>query len=278
MKLKKLSTQNPSLHTLAHLHTFPVAQQEVIRLLRVPATSCNTTLWACYILLEKRIGWRLPRWCNNSVQAGRGALSWEIPWRSACWLDLRGRLWMRTPSTCILCVEVLCLTACSIRKQMHEYLETLLRHKSEMVNIEAARAICETKDVQPSDLYKTIAGKSATPLHYRILWRIPLIVLQLFLSSPKPVIKFAAVKTLSKLAQTLPQSVAALNVEMENLITDSNRSIATYAITTLLKVGLCLEIWWCWASVDHGTDWQRSFCWQVDEANFIVHDRYYRRI
>lgn len=62
-----------------------------------------------------------------------------------------------------------CLTMCSLRKQMHEYLETLLRHKSEMVNIEAARAICETRDVQPGDLYKTIAGKSVIPRHYRIL-------------------------------------------------------------------------------------------------------------
>nr|XP_018262238.1 coatomer subunit gamma [Kwoniella dejecticola CBS 10117]OBR84396.1 coatomer subunit gamma [Kwoniella dejecticola CBS 10117] len=107
----------------------------------------------------------------------------------------------------------------NVRKQMHEYLETLLRHKSEMVNIEAARAICEMRDVQPGDLYRTVA------------------VLQLFMNSPKPVIKFAAVKTLNKLAQILPQSVATVNVELENLITDSNRSIATYAITTLLKTG-----------------------------------------
>ena len=49
-------------------------------------------------------------------------------------------------------------------------------------------------------------------------------------------LKFAAVKTLNKLAQTQPQAVAACNLDMENLITDTNRSIATYAITTLLKV------------------------------------------
>ena len=60
--------------------------------------------------------------------------------------------------------------------------------------------------------------------------------MQLFLSSPKPVLKFAAIKTLSKLAMTHPQAVTACNLDMENLITDSNRSIATYAITTLLKV------------------------------------------
>lgn len=63
-----------------------------------------------------------------------------------------------------------------------------------------------------------------------------MVVLQLFLSSPKPVLKFAAVKTLNKLAQTQPQAVTACNLDMENLITDTNRSVATYAITTLLKV------------------------------------------
>ena len=34
-----------------------------------------------------------------------------------------------------------------------------------------------------------------------------------------------------------PAAVTACNMELENLITDSNRSIATLAITTLLKVG-----------------------------------------
>jgi len=32
-------------------------------------------------------------------------------------------------------------------------------------------------------------------------------------------------------------AVASCNIEMEHLMTDSNRSIATYAITTLLKTG-----------------------------------------
>lgn len=72
-------------------------------------------------------------------------------------------------------------------------------------------------------------------------------VLQLFLSSPKPVLKFAAVKTLNKLAQTHPQAVTACNLDMENLITDSNRSIATYAITTLLKVRQSSDANMCYA-------------------------------
>ena len=36
---------------------------------------------------------------------------------------------------------------------------------------------------------------------------------------------------------THPMAVASCNIEMEHLMTDSNRSIATYAITTLLKTG-----------------------------------------
>jgi hypothetical protein len=42
---------------------------------------------------------------------------------------------------------------------MHEFLEGLLRHKSDMVNIEAARAICDMKNVTASDLVRPVAGK-----------------------------------------------------------------------------------------------------------------------
>uniref|UniRef100_A0A8C5TVE6 Coatomer subunit gamma n=1 Tax=Malurus cyaneus samueli TaxID=2593467 RepID=A0A8C5TVE6_9PASS len=62
-------------------------------------------------------------------------------------------------------------------------------------------------------------------------------VLQLFCSSPKPVLRYAAVRTLNKVAMKHPSAVTACNLDLENLITDSNRSIATLAITTLLKTG-----------------------------------------
>ncbi|KAF7302572.1 Coatomer subunit gamma [Mycena chlorophos] len=107
----------------------------------------------------------------------------------------------------------------NVQRQMVELLEGWLRHKSDMVNFEAARVICEMKNVTSAQLTKSIA------------------VLQLFLSSPKPVLKFAATRTLAALALTHPSSVAACNVDLENLITDPNRSVATYAITTLLKTG-----------------------------------------
>lgn len=89
-----------------------------------------------------------------------------------------------------------------------------------MVNYEAARVICEMRNVTPSELFRPIA------------------VLQLFLSSPKSALKFAAIRTLAKVAQIHPQAVQTCNLDMEKLINDENRSVATYAITTLLKVSL----------------------------------------
>ncbi|RDX51183.1 coatomer subunit gamma [Lentinus brumalis] len=107
----------------------------------------------------------------------------------------------------------------NVQRQMLDLLEGWLRHKSDMVNLEAARVICEMKNVTPAQLTRSIA------------------VLQLFLSSPKSTLKFAATRTLAALAVSHPSSVAACNIDLENLISDPNRSVATYAITTLLKTG-----------------------------------------
>lgn len=87
-----------------------------------------------------------------------------------------------------------------------------------MVIFEAARAITNMKNVSTRELTPAIT------------------VLQLFLSSSKPVLRFAAVRTLNKVAMTHPMAVTNCNIDMESLISDQNRSIATLAITTLLKV------------------------------------------
>ncbi|KAG9119046.1 coatomer subunit gamma, partial [Ceratobasidium sp. 392] len=112
----------------------------------------------------------------------------------------------------------------NVQRQILDLLESWLRHKSDMVNFEAARAICEFQAKSTSTTPLPALTKAVS-------------VLQLFLSSPKPVQKFAAIRTLSALAAIHPASVAACNLDMENLITDANRSVATYAITTLLKTG-----------------------------------------
>ncbi|CAL9151207.1 unnamed protein product [Musa hybrid cultivar] len=100
-----------------------------------------------------------------------------------------------------------------------DYLESCLRHKAELVIFEAARAITELSSVTSRELSPAIT------------------VLQLFLSSSKPILRFAAVRTLNKVAMTHPLSVTSCNIDMESLISDQNRSIATLAITTLLKTG-----------------------------------------
>lgn len=118
---------------------------------------------------------------------------------------------------------------------MLDLIEGWLRHKSDMVNLEAARVICEMKNVTPAQLQKPIAG-----MFYRVyeMYRFSCmhLVLQLFLSSPKSSLRFAATRTLASIAISHPTSVATCNIELEQLISDSNRSVATYAITTLLKV------------------------------------------
>ena len=50
-------------------------------------------------------------------------------------------------------------------------------------------------------------------------------------------LRFAAVRSLSKIAMKHPDAVTRCNDDMEAMISDSNRSIATLAITTLLKTG-----------------------------------------
>ncbi|CAA6653574.1 unnamed protein product [Spirodela intermedia] len=101
----------------------------------------------------------------------------------------------------------------------HDFLESCLRHKSEMVILEAARAITELSGVTSRELSPAVT------------------VLQLLLSSSKPVLRFSAVRTLNKVAITHPLAVTNCSIDMESLISDPNRSIATLAITTLLKIG-----------------------------------------
>jgi coatomer protein complex subunit gamma len=62
-------------------------------------------------------------------------------------------------------------------------------------------------------------------------------VLQLFLSSPKSTLRLAAMRALSDVAIAKPAAIIKCNDDMESLIADGNRSIATFAITTLLKTG-----------------------------------------
>lgn len=102
---------------------------------------------------------------------------------------------------------------------LFEYIEACLRHKSEMVIYEAAHAIVNLKRTTARELQPAVS------------------ILQLFCGSPKATLRFAAVRTLNKVAMIHPAAVTTCNLDLEGLITDSNRSVATLAITTLLKTG-----------------------------------------
>ena len=107
----------------------------------------------------------------------------------------------------------------SLRKPMMQLVDGWLRHKAEMVNFEAAKAICDMRDVTEDEVSQAVH------------------VLQLFLTSPRAVTKFAALRILHSIASFKPNVVSACNPDIELLISNSNRSIATFAITTLLKTG-----------------------------------------
>ncbi|CAH8477765.1 unnamed protein product [Heterobilharzia americana] len=103
--------------------------------------------------------------------------------------------------------------------QLFEFLESSLRHKSEMVIYEAARAIISLRNLTAKELAPAVG------------------VLQLLCTSSKPALRYAAVHTLNAVASNHPAAVTACNLDLEQLIGDPNRSIATLAITTLLKTG-----------------------------------------
>jgi len=104
-------------------------------------------------------------------------------------------------------------------RSAYQFLELSLRHRSEAVIYEAAKALCSIPGTEERDLGPAVA------------------VLQLLLSSPKSTLRLAAMRALSHVAIVKPSAVIKCNDDMESLIADGNRSIATLAITTLLKTG-----------------------------------------
>lgn len=99
------------------------------------------------------------------------------------------------------------------------FISSCLRDKSEMVVYEAARTVVNLRDVTPRELAPAIS------------------VLQMFCTASRSTLRFAAVRTLNQVAITHPAAVTSCNIDLEMLISDPNRSIATLAITTLLKTG-----------------------------------------
>lgn len=94
-----------------------------------------------------------------------------------------------------------------------------LKGKSDMVALEAAKIICQHHGIYAADVVFAVT------------------TLQLFLASSRPLLRFAAIRALNDFANTARDHVAVCNVEIEGLVSDANRNVATLAITTLLKTG-----------------------------------------
>ncbi|QSL64562.1 hypothetical protein MERGE_001863 [Pneumocystis wakefieldiae] len=107
----------------------------------------------------------------------------------------------------------------SQRFNMFKLLEEFLHYKNDMVNIEAAKIILQMRDVTDDEALPAVTS------------------LRVFLSSPRTVCRFAAIRILNRFAVTKPHLVGCCNSDIESLISYTNKSIATFAITTLLKTG-----------------------------------------
>lgn len=105
------------------------------------------------------------------------------------------------------------------RRPLFDFLESCLRHRSDIVKYEAVRAIAALPDVTANELMPAVT------------------VLRLMLTQPQAAMRYAAMRTLASIAFTAPIVVAACNSDMEILIGDGNRSIATLAVTTLMRTG-----------------------------------------
>jgi coatomer protein complex subunit gamma len=104
--------------------------------------------------------------------------------------------------------------------ELFKYLLDCLHNKNFMVQFEAAKSICRLENLQAVQVVPAVG------------------VLTEMLSSAISVQRFAAVRVLSELVVKFPLILAPSVTDLEHLITDSNRNIATLAITTLLKTGV----------------------------------------
>ena len=80
----------------------------------------------------------------------------------------------------VIVLYSMCFVLCRTDSPLYEFLESCLRHKSEMVIYEAAHAIVNMKQTTAKELAPAVS------------------VLQLFCGSSKPTLRFAAVRTLNK--------------------------------------------------------------------------------
>ncbi|OBA19953.1 Coatomer, gamma subunit [Metschnikowia bicuspidata var. bicuspidata NRRL YB-4993] len=106
----------------------------------------------------------------------------------------------------------------SLSSHLYPILASFLKHKSDMVELEACKTLISLLLLVPDDGYMAV-----------------ILTLQKLLTVPRTATRFAAVRLINKVSLKHPEKILVVNLELEGLINDPNRSVSTLAITTLLK-------------------------------------------
>lgn len=106
----------------------------------------------------------------------------------------------------------------SMFQHLFPILSNLLKHSSDMVELEACKTIVQLQHLIKEEQLQQVIS-----------------TLQNLLTVPRVATRFAAIRLINKISVRSPEHILIVSVELESLINDSNRAIATLAITTLLK-------------------------------------------
>lgn len=106
----------------------------------------------------------------------------------------------------------------SLMGHLYPILRSFLNHKSDMVELEACKTLTNLQHLVKDEDFMNV-----------------ILTLQKLLTVPRSATRFAAVRLINKISLKHPEKVIVVNLELEGLINDSNRSVSTLAITTLLK-------------------------------------------
>jgi len=121
-----------------------------------------------------------------------------------------------------------------IERVLLGYLDTCLKNKSDIVTFEAARSLCLLAQIETENSGSRKLNSNNTTVMGSDFTHA-LTILQIGLGSSKPVNRIAALRSLNLLSRSRPLVVARCNQDIEPLLTDENRNIATLALTLLLK-------------------------------------------
>ena len=121
-----------------------------------------------------------------------------------------------------------------IERVLLGYLETCLKNKSDIVTFEAARSLCLLAQIETENSGSRKLNSNNTNVMGSDFTHA-LTILQIGLGSGKPVNRLAALRSLNVLSRSRPLVVARCNQDIEPLLADENRNIATLALTLLLK-------------------------------------------